>query len=128
MISLTAILELLLALFFLHGKIGGFMSRDFWLAQTKMLLASFLMAVFLYLPFRIFDELIFDTTRIIELIGLTITTGTIGLIVYFYFAALFEIKELEIFRNMLTSFNTSKKNLQKTPEVVVESHGEEPSV
>ncbi len=128
MTSVTAILELLLALFFLHRKIGGFMSRDFWLAQIKMLLASFLMAVFLYLPFRIFDELIFDTSRIIELIGLTITTGTIGLTVYFYFAALFEIKELEVFQNMVQSFSTSKRNLQKNPEVVVESHGEDPSV
>jgi hypothetical protein len=93
-----------------------------------MLLASFLMAVFLYLPFRIFDELIFDTTRIIELIGLTITTGTIGVVVYLYFATLFEIKELEVFKNLIFSFTSSQRNLSKSPEVVVETPGENTQV
>lgn len=128
MTSIAAILELILALFFLDKKIGGFLNQDFWVPQIKMLMASFLMAVFLYLPFRIFDELIFDTTRIIELIGLTITTGTIGLTVYFYFAALFEIKELDVFKTMLLSLNTSRKNLSKSTEVVVEAPGENTQV
>jgi putative peptidoglycan lipid II flippase len=128
MTSIAAIFELLLSLGYLHKKIGGFLTSEFWIPQAKMLLASFLMAVFLYLPFRIFDELIFDTTRIIELIGLTITTGTIGVVVYLYFATLFEIKELEVFKNLIFSFTSSQRNLSKSPEVVVETPGENTQV
>lgn len=128
MTTVAALLELFLAIFFLHRRVGGFNSSDFWLPQLKMLLASFLMAVFLYLPFRIFDELIFDTRRNIELIGLTVTTGTIGLVVYFYFASLFEIKEFTFFKNLLFSFNSSRKNASESPEMVVETSGENPQV
>ena len=53
-----------------------------------MVVASFLMAVSLYLPFKILDELVFNTSRTVELIGLTITTSTIGMLAYIYFAAL----------------------------------------
>lgn len=128
MTTLAALVELILSLLFLHRKIGGFVSSDFLTTQCKILLATFLMAVFLYLPFRIFDELIFDTSRIIELVGLTITTGTIGLVVYLYFATLFEIKELEMFKTLAGSFGLSQKNLSKSPEVVVETPGENTSL
>lgn len=123
--SLVALLELILCLSFLHAKIGGFMSKFFWIPQTKMILASFFMAVFLYLPFRIFDELIFDTTRTIELIALTITTGTIGMLVYLYFAALFEIKELQLLVRMVQSFQRTRGSLRQNPEMVVDAHSED---
>ncbi len=124
MTTLAALIELFMSIYFLHRRVGGFNTSEFWLPQMKMLLASFLMAVFLYLPFRIFDELIFDTRKNIELIGLTVTTGTIGLVVYFYFATLFEIKELEFFKNIVFSFSSSRKNMSQSPEMVVESSGE----
>lgn len=128
MTTLAALLELFMSIFFLHRKVGGFNTSDFWLPQLKMLLASFLMAVFLYLPFRIFDELIFDTRKNIELIGLTVTTGTIGLVVYFYFATLFEIRELEFFKSIVFSFGSSRKNISQSPEMVVETSGENTQV
>ena len=123
--TVVALLELFLCLLFLHRKIDGFMSRYFWIPQSKMMLASFFMAVFLYLPFRIFDELIFDTTRTIELIALTITTGTIGMLVYLYFAALFEIKELQFLVQMVRSFQRSRSALRQNPEMVVDAHSED---
>lgn len=46
------------------------------------------MAVFLYLAFSIFDMTVFNTTRVLELTVFIITTGTIGLLVYIYFARL----------------------------------------
>lgn len=128
MTTLSAIVELFLAIFFLHKRVGGFSNGDFWLPQLKMLLASFFMAVFLYLPYRIFDELIFDTSRSIELIGLTITTGTIGILVYFYFASLLDIKELQLFQKLLLSFNSSRKGIAPSSEMVVETSGENSQV
>ncbi len=128
MTSLAAVLELILSLGFLQKKIGSFLGQDFWTAQLKILSASFLMAVFLYLPYRIFDELIFNTSKNIELIGLTVTTGTIGLLVYCYFAMLFEIKELDLLKSIAHSLNLSRKNLSKSTEVVVETTSETTSV
>jgi len=105
---------------------SGIFSRKFWWPQLKIFSAGFLMAVFLYLPFKIFDELIFNTTRTIELISLTVTTSTIGILVYLYFAMLFEIKELQLFVKLASSFAPWKKTLSQSPEVLVEGSTNNP--
>lgn len=120
-IALTAFLEFLLLLFLLDRKVAGFARREFWVPQIKIITASFLMAVFLYLPFRIFDELIFDTTRTIELIALTITTSTIGILVYVFFAMLFEIRELTMVTKLFYSFDRWRRPLAKSKEVIIET-------
>jgi len=127
-ITITAYVECLVFLGLLNKKIPGLLGVSLWLPQLKIGIASFLMAVFLYLPFKIFDELVFDTTKTIELIGLTISTSTIGMIVYLYFAALLDIKELILFKKIFSSFSQSIKNLAKTPEVIVESSGEDSGI
>lgn len=119
--TVTAILEFLLFLYLLHQKVKGFNFREFWLPQFKIAVASFFMAVFIYLPFKILDEVVFNTSRTIELIGLTISTGTIGMLVYLYFALLFDIRELKTLANLLNKFGPWKKILSTAPEVVVES-------
>ena len=43
-------------------------------------------------PYKIFDELVFDTSRTVEVIGLTVTTSTIGVLVYLYFSLLFDLE------------------------------------
>lgn len=116
------LLELLLFMFLLNRSVPEFIGKKMLIPQLKMLLASFFMAVFLYLPFRIFDELIFDTTKTIELIGLTITTATIGMLVYVYFAALFEIKELRLITKTLEIFSKRwRSSVSKTREFMVET-------
>ena len=86
-----------------------------------MIIASFLMAVFLYLPFKILDELIFNTTHTVELILLTVTTSTIGMLVYIYFALLFDIRELYILKSILDKLGSWNKTLSRTEEVILEN-------
>lgn len=119
--TLTAFLELALCLLLLKKRLPRFAKVSFWLPQFKILTASFLMAVFLYLPFKILDELVFNTTRTVELIGLTITTASIGLLVYLYFSALFEVKELKLLTRLLTKFGPWREPLEETSEVLVET-------
>lgn len=118
--SATAILEFLLNLLLLDRRLHYFSHQSFLLPQLKIVAAGFLMAVFLYLPFRIFDELVFNTSRTLELIALTITTGTIGMVVYLYFAALFDIKELSLFVRLFTAFGPWKNQLAKSPEALLD--------
>lgn len=119
--TITALVEFLLLLFLLDRKVEGFARKEFWIPQIKMLVAAFFMAVFLYTPYKIFDELIFDTKHTVELIALTITTGSIGMLVYIYFAALFEIKELRMLTKLLHSFGPWRKQLAATKEILVET-------
>lgn len=119
--TVTALVELFLFLLLLNRKVAGFASLDFWIPQLKIVVAGFFMAVFLYLPFRILDEVIFDTTRTIELIALTVTTSTIGMLVYIYFAMLFDIKELTILTKLIYTFDKWRNPLAKSKEVLIEA-------
>lgn len=119
--SATAFFELFLFLFFLNKKAKFFLDKSFFMPQLKIIASTFLMAVFLYLPFRVLDELIFDTSRTFELISLTIITSTIGLLGYAYFSVLFDVKEFGYFAKMLSSIGKWKKTINKTSEVIVET-------
>jgi putative peptidoglycan lipid II flippase len=120
-LSITNIAEMLFLLYCLDLRVRGFARREFWIPQLKVIVASFLMAIFLYLPFRLLDELVFDTTRTVELIMLTITTSTIGMLVYVYFCLLFDVRELYILQNIMNKFGNWQKTLSKSQEVLVES-------
>jgi len=127
--SVSAIIEVSLFLFVLHRQLSSpLLTNDFFVPQIKMLVAGFCMAVFLYLPFRILDELIFDTSRTIELIGLTVTTSTIGILVYLYFSALLEIKELNLVTRLLSSALKWQKPLSKSTEVLTQNTGNETAI
>lgn len=119
--SIAALIELILCILLLNKKLPKLFSSAFWVPQLKMLAASFFMAVFLYLPFKILDELVFDTTKTLELIGLTITTATIGTLVYVYFSALFEVRELKLINKLFIKFEPWQKSLERTKEVLVET-------
>jgi putative peptidoglycan lipid II flippase len=118
----SAFAEFFLYMILLNRKIPSLASRALFVPQLKIIVTSFLMAVFLYLPFRIFDELIFNTTRTVELIGLTITTGTIGGLVYLYFSALFDVHELQsVIQLLIPGEKRWKKQLAQTQEILVET-------
>lgn len=120
-ISLTAFIELFLFLLLLHRQLGCFSGRAFWVPQLKMLAASFLMAVFLYLPFKILDEVVFDTSRTIDLIALTISTASMATLVYVYFSILFDIRELVYLRTLLRKFGPWREAIEDSSEVLLDS-------
>jgi putative peptidoglycan lipid II flippase len=124
----SALLELVLFTWLLHKRTAFFTWIDVFVPQAKMICASFLMAIFLYLPFRILDELVFNTSRTLELVMLTVITGTIGMLVYLYFCVLFEVKELSYFTQVLNKFGKWRQPLIESSEVLVETSSDEHAV
>jgi putative peptidoglycan lipid II flippase len=114
--TITGFFEFLILLILLNRKLKGIAGYEFWIPQLKILVATFFMTVFLYLPFKFLDELVFDTSRTLELIGLTITTSSIALLVYLYFAVLLQIKELYVFVELINKFGGWKKSISKSEE------------
>lgn len=126
--TVSAFLETGLFIWLLHQRTVFLSWQEVVQPQLKILMAGFLMAVFLYLPFRILDELIFNTSRTLELIILTLTTGTIGMVVYLYFCVLFEVKELQYFTALFSKFGKWKQPLTQSSEVLTEAGYDEHSV
>lgn len=98
--SLSSLLNFLLLLIFLDRKVGYFSPRQVILPMAKIFLASLIMGVALYLPMRLLDKLVFDTTRTINLIFLTGFAGGLGLLVYGFLAWFLRIEEVITFLNL----------------------------
>ncbi len=62
-----------------------------------MALATVITGLFLWLPFRFLDRYIFNTAKTVELVGLSVVTGLIGILVYGLLSYLLKIKELDQF-------------------------------
>lgn len=94
--SFAQILNAILLFYLLDRKIGFAKKELIWPA-VKMLSISLFMAISLYIPMKLLDQLVFDTTRTIGLILLTTTAATVGLVVYTFLSWIFKVREVAIF-------------------------------
>ncbi len=82
-----------------------------------MILAASITLFSLYVPLKLLDQLVFDTTRTGPLLMLTGTASVIGLTVYLFLTWLFQIDELNVF---IAMFTKSKKMILSAEETVSE--------
>lgn len=90
----------IILLYLLHQRVGLFDLRSLLLPAGKIIFAAGMTGVALYVPMKLFDQLVFDTTRTVPLLLLTGTTAAIGLAVYLFLTWVLEIEELRSFLNI----------------------------
>lgn len=126
-ICLIAFLEALLYLIFLNKKVGHLINKELIVSLLKIAFVSFVMGIALYIPFKALDQFIFDTTRVIPLIGLTVITSFVGIGVFLGLAWMMRIKELEIIPQLANHFNRKTIREIKTPETLVVTNDDDAS-
>ena len=99
-LSLASFIQLGFLFWSLARRLDGFSWLEFWLPASKMAAATLLTGLSLWLPFRFLDRYIFNTAKTLELIGLSLITGLIGLLVYAGLSYWFKIKELDHFMSL----------------------------
>jgi putative peptidoglycan lipid II flippase len=118
--TLTFFINAFLLFVFLEDKVGKLLNRKVFLPTIKMLVVAFLSGLFLWGPMRFLDLYVFDTTKTLDLIFLTLLTLVLGLGVYFLFSIMFKINELKSFLMVLKRFGQWKQILSQTEEVLDE--------
>lgn len=118
--STSAVIHAFMLFIALDNKINRFDFKMLIIPIIKIFLASAIMAVALYVPLELFDELIFDTTRVLSLLLLTFTTSCIGLATYMFFAWFFKIDEVLLFYKFAQKLTHVKDILLETPTEVVD--------
>jgi len=113
--SIDSILAAILMLFFLDRKVGGFNRKKLFLPSFKIILISLATAFALYVPMKLLDKLVFDTTRVVGLIVLTVIASAVGLGVYVFLSWIFGVEQLIIFSNFTKRVWTFPSRL-KTPK------------
>lgn len=84
----------------------------------KMLIVSVITGVALWIPLHLLDQFVFDTTRTLPLIGLTLTVSVVGFLVYLFFCWLFKIEELQDVTAMINKIGNWRKILGESDEVL----------
>ena len=119
--SISAILSGVLLFIFLHFKVGKFNLNLVLLPFFKMLMAAIIMGVALYIPIKLLDQVIFDTTRTINLLALTGISSVFAISVYVIVVWFLKVRELdtyvELFKRM-GKFQSKLKSKELLSETV----------
>lgn len=84
----------------------------------KMVAASLITAVFLWIPMRLLDKFVFDTTHTVPLIALTLIVSTVGFAVYLFICWLMKIDELQEVVLIVKKLGNWRKILASSDEVL----------
>ncbi len=117
--SVSAIVSGILLFYFLHHKVGGFKLRQVFIPFGKMLLATVIMGFALYIPIKLLDQIIFDTTKTINLLFLTGISSIFALSVYVFLVWFMKVGELNTYVELLkriTKIQTKLKSQEILPE------------
>ncbi len=112
------ILQLIILIIILNKKVGGFRKTLLLLPSLKIFLASFLTGISLYIPIKLLDQLVFDTTRTINLIFLTGISSFIGLSFYLFLTWLLNVKEATSFLLIFKRIGNWREILKSRDEII----------
>lgn len=116
--SVTSVVNFVILMVLLDIKIGGFKKTIFFLPMLKIFLATICMGVALRIPIKLLDQLVFDTTRTINLLFLTGISSMIGLSLYLFLTWFFNVKEAMMFIMLFKKIGNWKDILGKSEEVI----------
>lgn len=88
------------------------------LSFLKIFISTIVMGVAIYVPIKLLDQLVFDTTRTINLLILTGIASLIGFVSYIFFTWLFDIKEAYYVIAVIKKFGNKDKILKQVEEVL----------
>lgn len=110
--SIAIIIGTTLLVYYLGRKLNGFNNSKLIVPAVKMLIAAAAAAFALYIPMKFLDQLIFDTTRTVNLIILTGIAAGFGLGIYVLLVWLLDVRELKTFIELIKKIGRTKISLK----------------
>lgn len=106
--SIWTIVDATILIVLLSKKVGGFDFNSVFNPFMKIGASAVFMGLALYFPLRLLDQWVFDTTRTLPLIALTLVVSLIGALVYLIFTWLFKVEEIQLLYKLLRRLNLVK--------------------
>jgi len=120
--TLANILQLLILVVLLNRRIGGFPKALLFFPGIKIFIATLLTGISLYIPIKLLDQLVFDTTHTVNLILLTGISSLIGLSFYLFLTWLLNVKEASAFLQIFKKVGNWRDVLGRSDEAIDGSH------
>lgn len=122
--TIASMMNVLVLLSFLGKRIGWVHIRNMVKTPIKITIASLITGVALYVPLKLFDQLVFDTTRTFGLLLLTGASTLIGLVVYVFLVWVLDVSEAKSFLSLLTKGRRQKNIILEPASEVVGNGGQ----
>ena len=119
--SISSILSAFLLFFSLHFKVGKFDLNMALVPFFKMLSATVIMGVCLYVPIKLLDAVIFDTTRTINLLVLTGLSSAFALSIYVFLVWFLRVRELHTYVDLFKRMG-KVQTLIRSEEIIKETN------
>jgi putative peptidoglycan lipid II flippase len=116
--SLASIAQTVVLFILLDRKTGGFAKGPLFIAIVKFFFATLFMGFALYIPIKLLDQLVFDTTRTVNLIILTGISTFAGLVLYLFLTWLFNVHEAMTYVQILRKMGNWREILGKSDEII----------
>ena len=117
--SIASIVNALLLLYLLDKRIPGITTKQFYIPAIKMCVAALVTGAALYVPLKLLDQLVFDTTRTFGLIMLTGISGGIGLLTYFFLSWVLGVTQVQSLIRLMKRFTAIKGSFLEPAQEVV---------
>jgi putative peptidoglycan lipid II flippase len=122
--SIASSINVVLLVIYLGKRIGTNTVKHMFHTPMKIAIASLITGIALYVPLKLFDQLVFDTTRTFGLLLLTSVAGAIGLAVYVFLVWVFDVREVKTFFSMLSQLRRPKQIILESASEVVGNGGQ----
>lgn len=119
--SIASLFNAFSLLYFLDRITKHFDRKKLILPIIKMFIASALTGIALYIPMKLLDQLVFDTTRTIQLLLLTGVASLSGLSVYTFLAWFLDIGEVGMFFTLAKKVMRVRQPILETSAEVINS-------
>ena len=117
--SIASIINAVVLFILLNKRVGGFAGKELYLPAIKMFIASAVAAVVVFFPLKLFDQLVFDTTRTFGLLMLTGIAGGAGVVTYLLLAWVFDVNEVKSFIALISRVHKPKAVLLEPVNEVI---------
>ena len=109
--SVSIIINSTILFFILWKKISGFNYKYIFIELVKMMLAGFIASFISYFLLKLFDGLIFDTSRTINVFFLLFVIGIIFSSIYLFIAWVIDLKEIYLLSRLITKAQQLQKKI-----------------
>lgn len=117
--SFASIVNALFLIILLDRRVSRFSRTELLIPPLKMAIASLVTGITLYVPLKLLDQLVFDTTRTFGLLLLTGTTGAIGIATYFFISWVLGVGEVQSFLRLIGKVRRARAILLEPAREVI---------
>ncbi len=116
--SIASFVNAGLLLWLLDRRVHGFPRWELFGPPIKMTIAALVSGIALYIPLKLLDQLVFDTTRVFGLILLTGVSAIIGLATYMFLSWVFGVGEVRSLLGLLRRVQRVRVLFEPASEVI----------